>query len=1155
MLPFTHLHVHSQYSLLDGSGRLDELVDACALQDMRALALTDHGVMYGVVDFYKCAKQRGIKPILGCEVYVAARDHRDRDVRQDKESAHLVLLARDMEGYRNLMKLVSIASMEGFYYKPRIDYALLEEHASGLIALSACLAGDIPRLFAQGREEAAYALARRLAGIMGENNFFIELQDHGLREQKMLNPQLIELAERVGLGLVATNDVHYVARADAEAQDVLMCIQTGKFVDEEDRMKFETEEFYLKSPDEMAELFGHVPAALSNTADIAERCDVELEFGKMHMPGFTAPEGRDNAAYLRELCEAGLKAKYGAVLPEHTQRLNYELETIEKMAFVDYFLIVWDFIRYAKEHKIMVGPGRGSAAGSIVAYALDITGVDPLRYGLLFERFLNPERISMPDIDIDFCYERRQEVIDYVIQKYGADHVAQIITFGTMAARAAIRDVGRVLRIPYGEVDAIAKLVPAELNITLERALTVNSELRAACENDPGTRRLVDMAKKLEGLPRHASTHAAGVVISRAPLTQYVPLQRSDNGVTTQFPMGTLEELGLLKMDFLGLRTLTVIRDTVALVEKYRNIKIDPEALNLEDEAVYRMIGEGDTDGVFQLESQGMRAFLRDLKPNCFEDIIAGISLYRPGPMDQIPRYVACKHDPSRVRFAHPALEKVLGVTYGCIVYQEQVMQIVRELAGYSMGRSDLVRRAMSKKKADIMEKERRIFIHGLVENGEVVVPGALKNGVPERVANEIFDQMTDFAQYAFNKSHAAAYGVVAYQTAWLKHYYPQEFMTALINSYMGTASRVAAYIHACGKYGIRVLPPDINNSMAEFSPEGEHIRFGLAAIRNVGAGAAEAIIGARNKGGPFDTFTDFIKRMPQEVLNKRMVESLIKAGCFDGLNYRRIVLMSVYDKVMDACVRDRKRNIEGQLSLFGMEGAGQDLPGFGEQGEAFPDMPEFDARVLLAQEKEMTGLYLSGHPLAGYREAIEALGVGVLQVLAAGDPEQETHVKDGAQVRLGGIITHKKLKTTKTNQIMAYVTLEDLYASIELIVFPSVLTRYAKHIEPDALVVVTGRVSVREEEAPQIIVDSVAPLEAREHSLLCLTVHSDKDVELLQRVLSVTRRFSGVTPLTLRFENTGKAKRLPREYAVDPSPELIEELGMLLGPANIKCV
>lgn len=1160
MHPFTHLHVHSEYSLLDGSGRVRELVEACALQDMNALALTDHGAMYGVVDFYKAAKARGIKPVLGCEVYVAPRNYRDKDVRADKEYAHLVLLARDQTGYRNLMKLVSLAYLEGFYYKPRIDYNLLERYSQGLIALSACLAGDIPRYLAQGRDKEALELARRLSGMMGDDNFFIELQDHGIPEQKRLNPLLIDIADKAGVGLVATNDVHYVARDEAEAQDVLMCIQTGKFVDEENRMRFASNEFYLKPPEEMEELFGHVPEALSNTAAIASRCDVELEFGRMRLPGFTPPDGNDNAAFLRRLCEEGLLRKYKKVEPVHRERLDYELDTIEKMAFTDYFLIVWDFIRYAKEHKIAVGPGRGSAAGSIVAYALDITNVDPLRYGLLFERFLNPERISMPDIDIDFCYERRQEVIDYVVKKYGEDHVAQIITFGTMAARAAIRDVGRVLRIPYGEVDAIAKMVPAELNISIDRALLVSGELRTAYENDYQTKKLVDMAKKLEGLPRHASTHAAGVVISKEPLTEYVPLQRSDTGVTTQFTMGTLEELGLLKMDFLGLRTLTVIRDTVALIKGCRNTDIDPDTLDFEDPAVYEMIGEGDTDGVFQLESQGMRAFLRELKPGCFEDIIAGISLYRPGPMDQIPQYVACKNDPSRVRFIHPALEKVLGVTYGCIVYQEQVMQIVRELAGYSLGRSDLVRRAMAKKKADIMEKERRIFIHGLEENGEVAVPGALRNGIPERTSNEIFDLMVDFAQYAFNKSHAAAYGVVAYQTAYLKRHYPQEFMTALINSFMGSASKVAGYIHACGKKGIQVLPPDINRSMSSFSPEAEHIRFGLAAIRNVGTGAAHMIIKIRKGNGPFATFTEFIERMPVDVLNKRMVESLIKAGCFDALGYKRIVLMSVYEKVMEACAQDKKRNIEGQISLFSMGEDVQEVLGESLRRESFPDMQEFEQRVLLAQEKEMTGLYLSGHPLAQYRDVVDSFGCSVLQVLGESEDTETTAVNDGATVRLGGIITHKKLKTTKTNQIMAYVTLEDLYAGIEIIVFPSVLSRYAELLQPDSLVVVTGRVSVREEESPQLILESAVALEQcakdrKNGHILCVTVENDQDAELLHRIFSITKRYRGETPLALKFSNTGKAKRMPKEYHVALTAQLQDELGVLLGRKNIKYV
>ncbi len=1158
MPSFAHLHVHSEYSLLDGAGRVGEIISACKLQDMDSIALTDHGTMYGVVELYKHAKNQSIKPILGCEVYVAPRGYRDKEVRTDREYAHLVLLARNQQGYKNLMKLVSIASVDGFYYKPRIDYDLLAQYSGGLIALSACLAGDIPRLLSQGREQEAYELAMRLSKTMGENNFFIELQDHGIDEQRRLNPLLIDLANKAGLGLVATNDVHYVKKDDAEAQDILMCIQTGKFVDDVDRMKFATDEFYLKSPDEMLELFSYQPESLSNTVDIANRCDVELDFSSMHMPGFSAPDNMGNEEFLRNLCNEGLKKKYSVVEDKHIERLNYELNMIIKMEFTDYFLIVWDFIKYAKDNDIMVGPGRGSAAGSIVAYALDITNVDPLKYDLLFERFLNPERISMPDIDIDFCYERRQEVIDYVVEKYGESHVAQIITFGTMAARAAIRDVGRAMHVPYGEVDAIAKMVPNELNISLERSLKISNQLQSAYQLNEGTKKLVDMARKLEGLPRHASTHAAGVVISKRELTEYVPIQKGDTGITTQFSMGTLEELGLLKMDFLGLRTLTVIRDTVSIIASNRGETIDIDTMEFDDPEVYQMLGHGDTDGVFQLESQGMRAFLRELKPESFEDIIAGISLYRPGPMDQIPQYVACKHDPTRIRFDHPTLERILGVTYGCIVYQEQVMQIVRDMGGYSLGRSDLVRRAMAKKKADVMEQERNIFVNGLVEDGKVVVAGALRNGVDSVTANNIFDQMIDFAQYAFNKSHAAAYGVLAYQTAWLKYYYPLEFMTALINSYMGTTSKVAAYVHSCNKNNIKVMPPDINKSMTRFSPEDDNIRFGLAAIRNVGFSAAKSIIRVRENVGKFATFTEFIEKLPDDAFNKRMIESLIKAGCFDSLGYKRVVLMSEYEKVMNAKSQDRKRNIEGQVSLFDVQGLPSDSMGRSMNKETFEDLQEFDQRILLAQEKDMTGMYLSGHPLSSYQELLSSFEYTSLDINEAGENAKDSKVADGDIVKLGGIITAIKRKTTKSNQTMAYVTIEDLFSNIELIVFPNVFNQYSYVVETDALVVIKGRVSVREDNDPQIVLESVESMDSyilkkNKRDILALSVNSEKNEELLHKIFEITNQHKGTTSLAIRFTEVGKTKRMPRSFSVNPSKELVGELENLLGQKNVK--
>ncbi|HZK34337.1 MAG TPA: DNA polymerase III subunit alpha, partial [Bacillota bacterium] len=969
MSEFVHLHVHTEYSLLDGACSIPRLLDKCLELDMPGIAITDHGVMYGVVDFYKEAKARGLKAIIGCEVYVAPGNMEEREPRRDSNYSHLVLLAENETGYRNLMALSSLGYTEGFYYRPRVDYKALEKYSEGLIALSGCLAGDIQRMLYQDRYIDAVNLANRLKSIFARDSFYLELQDHGLEQQRKVNEGLLRLSQETGIPMVATNDVHYIERNDANAHDVLLCIQTGKTVDDPDRLRFETREFYLKSADEMDELFSEYGDALSNSLKIFNRCNVDFDFDTIHMPEFKVPEGYTSFDYLYRLCNEGMHSKYGKITDTIKNRLEYELETIQQMGYVDYFLIVWDFIRYAREKGIMVGPGRGSAAGSLVAYTLNITQVDPLKYGLLFERFLNPERISMPDIDIDFCYERRQEVIDYVIRKYGEDHVAQIITFGTMAARAAIRDVGRALNIPYGDVDRVAKMIPFDIGMTIDKALNINTELKVLYQEDTAVKNLIDTSRSLEGLPRHASTHAAGVVISKLPVTDYVPLQKNDDCITTQFPMGILEELGLLKMDFLGLRTLTVIRDTLSLVKENFDKEVDIYNIPLDDKAVYNMLGQGDTDGVFQLESTGMRQFMKELKPTTFEDIIAGISLYRPGPMDQIPRYIDNKNHPDNIEYTDEKLAPILSVTYGCMVYQEQVMQVVRELAGYSLGRSDLVRRAMSKKNTGIMEKERQHFIHGIVDKDRnVEVPGALRNGLTIEKANQIFDEMMEFAKYAFNKSHAAAYALIAYQTAWLKSHYPVQFMAALITSVMGNSSKVAGYIQYCRKRKIEVLKPDVNDSYAKFTVVGNKIRFGLVAVKNVGTPAIQAIIDARSKKGKFKSFTDFCHKVDGAGINKRLVESLIKCGAFDSLGIYRSQLMAVYEKVLDSIIQDRRRNIVGQVSLFG------DQTSATVNEDILPEIDEYAQKTLLSMEKEMIGLYISGHPLDEYKTAMEGL-------------------------------------------------------------------------------------------------------------------------------------------------------------------------------------
>ncbi|MBS6942744.1 MAG: DNA polymerase III subunit alpha, partial [Clostridiales bacterium] len=1068
MSGFCHLHVHTQYSLLDGAARIKDLMARAKEMGMTHIAMTDHGVMYGTVEFYKEAKAAGLTPVLGCEVYVAKQNMHDRQGRADREYSHLVLLAENQKGYQNLVHLVSLGWLEGYYYKPRIDYDTLAQYAEGLIGLSACLSGDIPRLLMQGDYQGAKQLAQRLSDIFGPEHFYLELQEHGIPVQKEVNAQIIRIARETGLPLVATNDVHYINQEDAAVQDVLICIQTGRFLDEENRMKMDSDQMYLKSGAEMEALFSHVPEALENTQKIAERCHVELDFETQHLPQFPLPEGETNVGLLRRQAEEGFARRYGEN-PEIKKQLQFELNVIEQMGYVDYFLVVWDYIRFAKEQGIAVGPGRGSAAGSVVAYCLGITDVDPIKYNLFFERFLNPERITMPDIDVDFCYERRQEVIDYVIEKYGKDHVCQIITFGTMAARAVIRDVGRVMRIPYADVDRIAKAVPMELGITIDRAVEISQPLRREMEADETIAQLIATARKLEGMPRHAGTHAAAVVISKDPLMNIIPLQKNDETVTTQFTMGAIEELGLLKMDFLGLRNLTVIQDACNLVEKSTGKPLDMEKIALDDPLVYQMIGEGDTDGVFQLESGGMRELLKELKPNCFEDIIACISLYRPGPMESIPRYIQGKRDPSSVKYLDKRLEPILQVTYGCMVYQEQVMQIVRELAGYSWARSDLVRRAMSKKKRDVMAKERQAFIYG-TEDG--TVPGAVKNGVPEEVASQIFDQMTDFAQYAFNKSHAAAYGIVSYRTAWLKAHYPVETMAALMNSCLQSPEKIAQYIAYCRKKGIEVLPPDVNGSGVRFEVQDGKIRFGLSAVKNVGAKAVELIIQERAHK-PYEDFFSFLRRVPADALNKRMVESMIKAGCFDSFHVKRSQLMAVFESTMDAMAHDRKRNLEGQVSLF--EGLlGENVPSLVPVQE-LPDLAEFDTRAMLAMEKEMTGVYITGHPMMEYEKYMEQYPVNLLTIL---ESREEGLSLDGKEVTLPCIIQSRRNRTTKTNRLMANLVIEDLYAQMNAMVFPGVVERLNFVLQPDALVLLKGRVSIREEENPMLLVDDAKPWE-----------------------------------------------------------------------------
>ncbi len=1200
-MAFTHLHVHTEYSLLDGAARITDVVARAKELGMDSLAITDHGVMFGVIDFYRECKKQGIKPVIGCEVYTAARTMLDKDADRDKYQGHLILLARNNEGYKNLIKIVSKGFTQGYYYKPRIDKNVLRAHSEGIIALSACLAGKVQSCLLNRDYEGAKAEALAMDEIFGHGNFYLELQDQGLDEEAMINPQLVKLSKELDIPLAATNDVHYVRQEDAEVHDVLLAIQTATTIDDEKRMRFPNDQFYLKSEDEMRKIFAYAPEAVENTHKIAMECNVEFVFGQYHLPEFIPPEGKTNRQYLRELCQKGLYERYDEVTPEISERLNYELSVIENMGYVEYFLIVWDFIDFAKRNGIMVGPGRGSAAGSLVAYTLRITDLDPIRYNLIFERFLNPERVSMPDIDIDFCIERRGEVIDYVIKKYGKENVSQIITFGTMKAKAAIRDVGRALNLSYAETDKIAKAIPFDLKMTIDKALEMNPELRNMYESDERIAKVIDTSRAIEGMPRHASTHAAGVVISKLPLDEYVPLYMSDKGIATQFNMTTIEELGLLKMDFLGLRNLTVIRDALALIKKNYDVTIDFSKMGYDDTAVYDMIASGNTLGVFQLESGGMTQFMKNLKPSCFEDVVAGIALYRPGPMDSIPKYIENKKNPDKIQYVTPELAPILDVSYGCLVYQEQVMQIVRDLAGYSFGRSDIVRRAMSKKKKDVMLQEKEYFIHGkLAEDGSVEIPGCIRNGISEKAAESIFADMETFAQYAFNKSHAAVYAVVAYETAYLKKYYPVEFMAALMTSVMGDAKAIAKYIRNCQEMGIEVLPPCVNGSQKKFSVENGKIRFGLLGVKNVGEGAIDAIIKAREeKGLPKDIF-QFINNLEISEVNKKAVESLIKAGALDCFNKNRAAHLAVYESLVESAQNSAKKNIAGQVSLFQISSEEMNS---GDTSGTLPDVKNFSKDILLAMEKEMVGVYISDHPLNEYTERIKKLiTVTSEELAAAAEPDHAGGlIVDGMTVTMAGMIAGKKNQVTKNNKMMAFVQLEDLYGDVEVVVFPNVYERCAGTIFEDNVVVVKGKLNFKEEEMPKLLADSIVGINDVEahlqsgggdrpagqgdghrdgysgdsrggyggnrkdesaeskrhpsHEPNPVKVRIPQEVseqEVLKQLQQIFRQYHGGTPVLIYLQN-GKIVKTSPSGGVYPTIEFFDTVAEIVGRPNIK--
>ena len=1149
-MSFAHLHVHTEFSLLDGSNKIKEYVSRVKELGMNSAAITDHGVMYGVIDFYREAKKHGINPILGCEVYVAPNSRFDREITGgDDRYYHLVLLAENEEGYANLTKIVSKGFVEGYYYKPRVDKELLRKYHKGIIALSACLAGEVARFLTKGLYEEAKKTALEYQEIFGEGNFFLELQDHGIPEQGLVNQQLFKMSEETGIELVATNDIHYTYAEDAKPHDILLCIQTGKKLSDENRMRYDGGQYYVKSEEEMLRLFPYAKQALENTQKIADRCHVEIEFGVTKLPKYDVPDGYTSWEYLQKLCYEGLEKRYGDPSEELKDRLSYELETIHQMGYVDYFLIVWDFIKYAKDHGISVGPGRGSAAGSIVSYCLEITTIDPIRYQLLFERFLNPERVSMPDIDVDFCYERRQEVIDYVTRKYGKDCVAQIVTFGTLAARGVIRDVGRVMDLPYAYVDSISKMIPQELGITIDKALKMNPDLKKLYDTDETVTNLIDMAKRLEGLPRHCSMHAAGVVICQKPVDEYVPLSRAADGtITTQFIMTTLEELGLLKMDFLGLRTLTVIQNAVLLARR-KQPELNINQIDYNDQKVLDYIGTGKTDGVFQLESAGMKGFMKELKPHNLEDVIAGISLYRPGPMDFIPQYIRGKNDSSSITYDCPQLEPILAPTYGCIVYQEQVMQIVRDLAGYSLGRSDLLRRAMSKKKAAVMEKERKIFIYGDEETG---VPGCIKNGIDEQTANKIYDEMIDFAKYAFNKSHAAAYAVVSYQTAWLKYYFPVEYMAALMTSVIDNPSKVSEYIYACRQMNIKILPPDINKGEANFSVDGGDIRYGLAAIKSIGRPVIKAIVEDREELGLFQNLEDFITRLSaKNILNKRTIENLIKAGALDTLGGTRKQFMSIYVQIVDHVTQEKKNSMVGQMTLFDLVSE--------DQKEEFqirmPDVGEYSKETLLAFEKEVLGIYVSGHPLEAYEEKWKKSISATTADFQLDEETGHTKVHDGAKEIIGGMITEKTIKHTKTNQMMAFITIEDLLGTVEVVVFPRDYEKNRDYLEADSKVFVRGRVSEEDDKPSKLICEKIIPFEQTKKELWIQFPDKETFLDQEQIVYGYLADSDGNDEVVIYCAKERVVKRLPKNRNIGINEQILSRLMNHFGEKRVKVV
>ena len=1157
MSNFVHLHVHSEYSLLDGMSRIKDLPKRAKELGMDAIALTDHGVMYGAVEFYKECKKNDVKPIIGCEVYVARRTRFDKEASIDAGYNHLILLVKNKKGYQNLIKLVSLSFVEGFYYKPRIDKEILEKYSEGLVCLSACLAGELPQAIIQNDMEKAEKIALWYKNLF-KDDYYIEIQNNGLREQVMVNQKLIELARKLNIPLVGTNDAHYLKKEDAYNHEVLLCIQTGKKMSDEDRMRFETDEFYIKSKEEMSEYFENIPEAVSNTVKIAEKCNYDFEFGVTKLPNYDVPEEFDtHLDYFVKLCNDGFKNRYGeSPSKELRDRLEYEISIINKMGYVDYFLIVWDFINYAKSVGIPVGPGRGSGAGSMAAYCIGITDIDPIKYNLIFERFLNPERISMPDFDVDFCYERRQEVIDYVGRKYGIDHVSQIITFGTMAARMVIRDVGRVLDFPYSETDKLAKMIPMEVHITIQKALEQNREFKEWYDSDPNVKQLIDIAIALEGLPRQASTHACGVVITKDPVDTYVPLYLNDGNVSTQYTMTLLEELGLLKMDFLGLRTLTVISDCIKLVKQTRGIDVEFDK-DMNDQNVYKQWAEGNTCGIFQFESAGMTNFMKELKPDCLEDIIAGVSLYRPGPMDQIPRYIKGKRHPGHNEYTHPALEPILNVTYGCMVYQEQVMQIVRDLAGYSLGRADLVRRAMGKKKLDVMAKEREYFIHGQVdENGNIVVPGCIRNSIDEDSANKIFDEMAEFAKYAFNKSHAAAYSVVSYRTAYLKYYYPAEFMAATLNSFLGNLDKVPVYIDECRRLNIDILKPNINKSFTKFTVQDGKIRFGMGSIKNVGVAAVNNIVSERDKNGDFKSFTDFCERIKDENVNKKCIESLIKAGCFDDMGQTRNTLLASFEGILDTINNQNRNSLANQVTMF-------DIVSNDDTDEIkynYIVLDELDKKELLLQEKEMLGIYISGHPLDSIRESIiKNTNINSLDLKKIGDNEEESNFKDGQFVKYAGTITSVKKKYTKKNTIMAFVTVEDLYGSAEIIIFDSVYNRVSNILIEDNIILVEGRLSIKEDDVAKIVVRDIREFDAnetsnseRKYTTLQIDI-TELDEEVKKRLRGAIKFFSG-DRVNFKVQVVDKAQVKPCG-AIYLTEEIVNVFKEIVGENNVEIV